>query len=57
MDEDLVKSFLIQVLGTPYFYFTYDSDLTQTQQRLFTMSDQDKDQVRESSALDFSITF
>ncbi len=44
-DEAQVRSFLVQVLATPYFYFTYDSDLTQTQQRLFTMGDQEKDTV------------
>ncbi len=39
LDEELVKSFLIQVLGTPYFYFSYDMDLTQTRQRMFSKSD------------------
>ena len=32
-----LRSLLVNVLATPYFYFSYTGDLTQTQQRLFTM--------------------
>jgi hypothetical protein len=48
-DEDLVKGFLVHVLSTPYFYFSYEADLTQTQQRLFPLlSDENVQQVGET---------
>ncbi len=39
-DDELIRSFIVQVLSTPYFYFSYDYDLTHTAQRLFTLGDE-----------------
>lgn len=38
LDEDLawLTQCVTEVMSTPYFYFSYNSDLTQTQQRLST---------------------
>jgi len=45
-DHQMVRSYLVNVLSTPYFYFSYESDLTQTQQRLFPLlSDENVQQV------------
>jgi len=48
-EESTIKGFLVNVLSTPYFYFSYDADLTQTQQRLFPLlSDENVQQVRQN---------
>ena len=33
-----MKDLLVNVLSTPYFYFSYTGNITHTQQRNFTMA-------------------